>query len=173
VHVEQAPPFFPQKLFDCGSHVLPLQQPFGHEAAVHAQLAPAPLPVHWSPALQVAPVPPQEQTPPTQELAVRVLHAKQVTPPLPHPLAVSAPGAKQSPWESQQPAQLFLLHDFTGGSAADCALIRAVVTPASSLTDAGSALEAHPAPSSVLADTKTASNMFHAFLNPIDSLLVR
>jgi hypothetical protein len=83
------------------THWLFEQQPLGHEAPVHWQVAEAPLPTHCWLAPQAAPVPQPQAPEAKQTFEVKVLHAEHELPPVPqlgNACAVQALPA-------QQPAQ--------------------------------------------------------------------
>jgi hypothetical protein len=78
-HVLQVPPAVPHADVDCGSHTLPLQQPVGHEEALHTQAPPTqacPI-AHWL-------LGPQPQLPPAHESARPAAQPMHVAPPVPH-----------------------------------------------------------------------------------------
>jgi hypothetical protein len=77
--VLHAPPPVPQADVDCGSHTLPLQQPVGHDVALHTQLPPTqacPMAHCWPE--------PQLQLPPAQESARPDAQPMHVAPLPPH-----------------------------------------------------------------------------------------
>jgi hypothetical protein len=79
LHALHAPPPVPHVVTDCGVHVLPLQQPFGHDVTSH---------VH-RPAMQCCPAvhcafAPHLHVPPLHVSARTESHATHVPPPEPH-----------------------------------------------------------------------------------------
>lgn len=100
-HAAQAAPPVPQKVDvseESGRHVLPLQQPLGHEVALQTH----PEPVHCWPAAHCA-APLQVHAPAVQPLATVVLHAVQAPPPVPQ---FVTEGVSQVIPEQQPEAQL-------------------------------------------------------------------
>lgn len=81
-HGEQAPPPVPQFVADAVSHVVPLQQPVGQDAALQAQ---APLTHAW-PAAHLAP-PPHVQLPVPSQPSALMPQPTHAPPPAPHAAA--------------------------------------------------------------------------------------
>ncbi len=78
-HVAHEPPPVPHALVACGSQTLPLQQPFGHDVALQAQVPPehtCPIAHSW--------LDPHVQAPPEHASDRAVSHAMHVAPAVPH-----------------------------------------------------------------------------------------
>lgn len=102
LHKEHAAPFAPQRKSDRDVHVIPSQQPDGHEVALQTHL---PAVQRW-PTAHAAPVP-QAQVPPAAQPSARVAsQPTQTAPPLPH---VASDGALQVAPEQQPAGQLVAL----------------------------------------------------------------
>jgi hypothetical protein len=102
LHGVQVAPFFPQALSLCTWHWVPLQQPPAHEAAVHWQVAAAPVPTHCWPAPQAAWVPQPQAPLVRQRLETKESQLWQAVPPAPQ---VGKPAVVQVLPLAQQPAQ--------------------------------------------------------------------